>query len=129
MPRQRKKKADDNESKKPGPSGNFHSLRLWYLESELDTFLSRVRTKSTPAYWPELFSGYWKRIQWCLKLSVETDLDMFENASVPFDEDLSPEDEKSKNDIFKVTHSVSISKLNRSIYRSFQLTTSVSKLG
>src|SRR5882724_4370798 len=112
MTRQHKKKADDNKSKKPRPSGNFHGLRLQYLESELDTFLSRVRTKSMPAYWPELFSGYWKRIQWCLKLSVETDLDMFENASVPLDEDLSPEDEKSKNNIFKVTHSVSISKLN-----------------
>ena len=112
MPRQHKKKVDDDKSKKPRPSGNFHGLCLRYLESELDTFLSRVRTKSTLAYWPELFSGYWKRIQWHLKLSVETDLDMFENASVPFDEDLSPEDEKSKNDIFKVTHSVSISKLN-----------------
>jgi len=31
---------------------------------------------------------------------------MFENASVPFNEDLSPEDEKSKNNIFKVTHSI-----------------------
>src|SRR5882724_4864446 len=110
MPRQCKKKVDDDESKKPGPSSNFHSLRLWYLESKLDTFLSRVRTKSMLAYWPKLFSGYWKHIQWHLKLSVETDLDMFENASVPFDKDLSPEHEKPKNDIFKVTHSVSISK-------------------
>src|SRR5882724_8259631 len=129
MTRQHKKKADDNKSKKPRPSGNFHGLRLWYLESELDTFLSRVRMKSMPAYWPKLFSGYWKHIRWCLKLSVKTDLDMFENASLLFDEDLSPGDEKSKNDIFKVIHSISISKLNQSIYCSFQLTTSISKLG
>jgi hypothetical protein len=24
----------------------------------------RVKTKSTPAYWPELYSGYWKCVQW-----------------------------------------------------------------
>jgi len=94
-------------AKKPGPSGNFHGLRLQFLESEIDNFLSRVRTKSTPAYWPELFSAYWRRVQWRLDLSVETDAEMFEKACVPIDEDLSLEDEVLKKEILKLTHGVS----------------------
>jgi hypothetical protein len=130
MARRSKKAAiSDGDPKKPGPSGNFQGLRLQFLEGELDTFLSRVSTKSTPAYWPELFSEYWKRVQWHLELSVETDLDMFENASVPIDEGLNAEDEELKSKIFKVTHKVNISKLKPLIGCLLQLTASVSNLG
>jgi len=103
----RKKKAVSNDDpKKPGPSGNFQGLCLQYLESQLDTFHSRVSVKSTPTYWPELYSSYWQRVQWCLDLSVETDHEMFENASVPIDEHLSPEDETLKKEILQSTNKV-----------------------
>jgi len=70
-------------AKKPGPSGNFHGLRLQFLKSEIDNFLSRVRTKLTLAYWPELSSVYWRRGQWRLDLSVEMDAEMFHQSVWP----------------------------------------------
>jgi hypothetical protein len=82
-----------------------------------------------PAYWPKLFSEYWKRVQWHLGLSVETDLNMFKNASVPIDEDLNAEDKELKSKIFKVTHKVNILKLKLLIDCLLQLTASVSNLG
>jgi hypothetical protein len=98
--------ASKDNPKKPGPSGNFQGLRLQYLQSELDTFLSRVQTKSTPAYWPKLFAGYWKRVQWRFDLSVETDREMFKNTSVPIDNELSAVDEVLKKETLKSMHMI-----------------------
>ena len=103
----KKTAASGDDPKKPGPTGNFQGLRLQYLESQVDTFLSRVQAKSTPSYWPELFSGYWMRVQWRLDLSVETDRGMFETASVLIDDDLSAEDEALKKSTLESTHKVS----------------------
>jgi len=111
----KKMAASDNDPKRPGPTGNFQGLRLQYLESQVDTFLSRVQEKSTPSYWPELFSGYWMRVQWRLDLSVETDRGMFETASVPIDDDLSAEDEALKKSTLESTHKVSKLTLKRLI--------------
>jgi len=115
----RKKKADDNESKKPALS-NFHRLVVfgiwkanWILSSQGSGWNQcRHIGLNYSLATGSASNGIWN----CLLKQTSTCSRM---PPVPFDEDLSPE--TRVNDIFKVTHSISISKL-KSIIIALQLT-------
>ncbi|KIM85953.1 hypothetical protein PILCRDRAFT_5052 [Piloderma croceum F 1598] len=95
--------AGDGTPKRPGPRGNFHGLRLKFLESKLPTFFDKVSARKTHNWWPVIHAEYWSRISWRVPLDQEVDSTMFDDASVPIeiDEDLSEEDKQMKTEVMK----------------------------
>jgi hypothetical protein len=101
--------ADGGKPKRPGPKGNFHGLRLEFLESKLPTFLDKVADKKTQEWWPVLHAEYWRRISWRVPADQDIDPELFKNASVPMDddEDLTKEEQQTKRAVMAKTNPVS----------------------
>lgn len=110
----KKKSASDSSAppKRPGPVGNFTGLRLDFLMLMLPVFLQKSKDGKTPGWWPTLYTEWWKRFEWRLKLEDPGDPnpDLYHNASVTVDndEDLSEADLGAKKLEMTSTNQVSL---------------------
>lgn len=57
--------------KKRGNKGDFHGLRLEYLNSRLPIYHDNGNKASFSDFWAETFTGYWRRFPWTVPLTID----------------------------------------------------------
>lgn len=70
-----KTKTSGKKAKRPpqkrGNKGDFHGLRLEYLNSRLPAYHYNGNKMSFTDFWAETFTGYWQRFPWTVPLTTE----------------------------------------------------------
>ena len=111
-PSGKKSKKSHGPPKKRGNKGDFHGLRLEYLNSRLASYHSNGNKTSFHDFWTETFNGYWRRFPWIIPLTV----DPIDSEVPDEDEDLSKlsaEELIQRATIMSTIESVSLSVLIR----------------